>query len=200
VEAPRYPLYGGTSEVGRTAVFVGYGYTGHGSTGENEDFDALPTKRAGLNRIDSVRDVFPDEEFLAADFDSGLEANNSLALIGFESDLGFGADEVLSASGDSGGPVFINGAIAGVTALLGRLPAADVNSKGDASWGELSFNTRVSNYRTFITSATGGTAVFVPEPSSLPLGFLAVFVGAIGKRHRHDSVDDWFSKLLSRGQ
>jgi hypothetical protein len=92
-----------------------------------------------------------------------------LELIGFESDLGFGADEVASALGDSGGPVFINGAIAGVTALLGQFPAADVNASLDSSWGELSFDTRVSNYRSFITAATGGAAVFVPEPSSVAL-------------------------------
>ena len=168
-EAPRYPLYGETNEVGHTAVFVGYGNAGHGSTGENSGFDDVPTKRAGLNRIDAVRDDFPGVEFLASDFDSGLAANNSLALIGFESDLGFGADEVLSALGDSGGPVFINGAIAAVTSLGGRLPAADVNARQDYSWGELSFDTRVSNYRNFILAATGGTAVFVPEPSTIAL-------------------------------
>ena len=127
-EVPRYPLYGGTSEVGRTAVFAGYGYTGHGSTGANDRFDTIPTKRAGLNRIDDVRDDFPGVEFLASDFDSGLAANNSLELIGFESDLGFGDHEVLAASGDSGGPVFINGAIAAVTSWGDRLPAADVNA------------------------------------------------------------------------
>ena len=84
-------------------MFVGYGDTSHGSTGANDGLDAIPTKRAGLNRIDSVRDDFPGVEFLASDFDSGLQANNSLALIGFQSDVGFGADEVRSALGDSGG-------------------------------------------------------------------------------------------------
>jgi secreted trypsin-like serine protease len=175
-EVPRYALYGGTGEVGRTAVFVGYGYTGHGSTGENGGVDVLPTKRAGLNRIDAVRDDLPGVEFLASDFDSGLAANNSLALIGFESDLGFGADEVLSASGDSGGPVFINGAIAAVTSFGGRLPAADVNARIDYSWGELSFDTRVSYFRGFIVAATVGAAVFVPEPSSVALIIAAALV------------------------
>jgi hypothetical protein len=77
-EVPRYPLYGGTSEVGRTAIFVGYGYTGHGATGANDRFDSIATKRAGLNRIDGVRDDFPGVEFLASDFDSGMPANNAL--------------------------------------------------------------------------------------------------------------------------
>jgi hypothetical protein len=176
---PRYPLYGGTSEVGRTGIFVGYGRTGHGSTGANDGLDPILTKRAGLNRIDAVRDDFPGVEFLASDFDSGLPANNSLDVLGFESDLGFGADEVMSALGDSGGPVFINGAIAAVASFGGRLPAADVNTRRDSSWGELSFDTRVSNYRSFIMAATGGTAVFVPEPSAIaPLvSIVAVIVG-----------------------
>jgi secreted trypsin-like serine protease len=182
-EVPRYALYGATNEVGHTAVFVGYGNTGHGSTGENASIDDLPTRRAGLNRIDDVRDDLPGVEFLASDFDSGLAANNSLALIGFESDLGFGADEVMSALGDSGGPLFINGAIAGVTSFGGRLPAADVNARLDYSWGELSFDTRVTNYRSFVMAATGGTAVFVPEPSCLPMMLLAVFVGSTRKKY-----------------
>jgi hypothetical protein len=182
-EVPRYPLYGGTSEVGRTAVFVGYGRTGHGSTGANDLFDPIPTKRAGLNRIDAVRDDLPGVEFLASDFDSRLPANNSLDVLGFESDLGFGADEVMSALGDSGGPVFIDGAIAAVTSFGGRLPTADITSIRDSSWGELSFDTRVSNYRSFITAATGGTAVFVPEPSSLTCLLMAVFIGAFAQRH-----------------
>ena len=175
-EIPRYPLYGGTSEVGRAAVFVGYGDTGHGSTGVIPGFDATPTKRAGLNRIDAVRDDLPGVEFLASDFDSGLAANNALAIVGFESDLGFGADEVSSASGDSGGPVFLSGAIAAVTAFGGRFDAADVNSSEDSSWGETSFDTRVSNYRSFILTATGGAAVFVPEPATLAL----VAMGLLG--------------------
>jgi secreted trypsin-like serine protease len=185
-EVPRYPLYGGTSEVGHTAVFAGYGNAGHGATGENSGFDDVPTKRAGLNRIDAVRDDLPGVEFLASDFDSGLAANNSLARIGFESDLGFGSDEVVSALGDSGGPVFINGAIAAVTSFGGRLPAADVNARRDYSWGELSFDTRVSHFRSFITAATGGTAVFVPEPSSLALVLMAILFAAIGQCHRRD--------------
>jgi hypothetical protein len=188
-EVPRYPLYGGTSEAGRTAVFVGYGRTGHGSTGANDRLDPIPTKRAGLNRIDAVRDDFPGVEFLASDFDSGLAANNSLAMVGFESDLGFGADEVMAALGDSGGPVFINGAIAAVASFGGRLPATDVNTRRDSSWGELSFDTRVSNYRSFILATTGNTAVFVPEPSSLVMLLSAVPVTtAIERRRRRVTV------------
>jgi secreted trypsin-like serine protease len=175
-EAPRYPLYGGIDQVGRAAVLVGYGATGHGSTGFVDGFDAAPTKRAGLNRIEAVRVDDPSVEFLVADFDSGVPANNALAIFGYESDLGFGVDEVGIAAGDSGGPLFIGGAIAGVNAYSARLPIADVNGNTDSSWGEGNFFTRVSNYRSFIVTATAGTAVFVPEPSTIAL----LFVGTMG--------------------
>ncbi len=183
-EAPRYRLYGGSDEVGRAALLVGYGATGHGSTGYVDGFDAAPTKRAGLNRIEAVRVDEPNVEFLVADFDSGQSANNALEVFGYESDLGFGADEVGPAAGDSGGPLFIGSAIAGVNAYSARLPIADVNGNSDSSWGEGNFFARVSNYREFILAATNGTAIFVPEPSTIALFFVAFTIPAIGSRKR----------------
>ena len=183
-EAPRYRLYGGSDEVGRAAVLVGYGATGHGATGFVDGFDAAPTKRAGLNQIEAVRVDEPSVEFLVADFDSGLSANNALEVFGYESDLGFGVDEVGVAAGDSGGPLFIGSAIAGVNAYTARLPIADVNGQTDSSWGEANFFTRVSIYRDFILTATGGTAIFVPEPSTIALLFVAFTIPAIGSRKR----------------
>jgi hypothetical protein len=166
-QIPRYPLYAGSAEVGRFAVVVGYGDTGHGATGEvPTEFGAPPVKRAGLNRIDDIRTDLAGVEFLSLDFDSGLEANNTLAIIGFDSDLGFGADEVALGNLDSGGPMFVGGAVAGVNAFSARLPASDVTSKTDSSWGEAFFATRVSHFRNFLAHATSGTAVFVPEPAS----------------------------------
>jgi hypothetical protein len=78
-----------------------------------------------------------------------------------------GADEVGLAGGDSGGPMFIGGAIAGVNWSTAQPPIGDVNSFLDASWGEASFFMRVSYNRDFILTATNGTAMFVPEPSTL---------------------------------
>jgi hypothetical protein len=173
---PRYPLYGAQDEVGQPIVVAGYGAPGHGSTGQGEE--ARPTKRAGLNRYEAVRDDYPSVDFLAYDFDSGLPANNALAWFGVESDLGFGADEVFAAIGDSGGPTFIKGAIAGITAFGLSLPEADVNDQTDASWGEAGFDTRVSMFREFILDATGGQAQFVPEPTSLLLMIIGCVVAS----------------------
>jgi hypothetical protein len=132
--------------------------------------------RAGLNRIEAIDDELRGAPFMVADFDSGLPANNTLELVGVPSDLGFGADEVDFAGGDSGGPLFIGGAIAGINAFSAQPFVGDVNSLLDSSWGEAPFFTPVSYYRDFIITATDGAAVFVPEPSALAtlmLGLLA---------------------------
>jgi hypothetical protein len=175
---PRYPLYGRTDEVGRSAVLTGYGNAGYGATGEDFELELFPTLRAGLNRIEAD-DAMPGVSILVADFDSGLPVNNSIELFGFESDLGFGADEVGLAGGDSGGPMFIGGTIAGINLATAQPPASftgDVNDELDASWGEASFFMRVSSYRDFILAATGAQAKFVPEPTSITL----LIAGAMG--------------------
>lgn len=40
-------------------------------------------------------------------------------------------------NGDSGGPVFIDGVIAGVNAFNGWLLESDINDAFDQSWGEV---------------------------------------------------------------
>ena len=164
-EIPRYPLYGLTDEVGHPIVIAGYGDTGYGATGVDVAASVPPKKRAGLNRYEGIR----DGSILVYDFDSGQQQNNALAMIGLESDLGFGLEEASSAFGDSGGPVFIDGAIAGITSFGDRLASADVDDIENISWGETGFDRRVSSYREFISSATGGQAVFIPEPTTLAL-------------------------------
>jgi hypothetical protein len=51
-----------------------------------------------------------------------------------------------------------------------------VNGNTDSSWGEGNFFARVSIYRSFIVTATSGTAVFVPKPSTIVL----LLIGAGG--------------------
>jgi hypothetical protein len=171
---PRYPLYGVGDELGQPTVVVGYGATGHGATGVN---DESTIKRAGLNRFEAFgeeidlgsADRIPPGAALVIDFDSGLASNNTL-LEHFRvpSDLGFGADEVSTTRGDSGGPAFIGGAIAGITSFgLSDFPT-DVTPgvPFDSAWGSLNFQTRISSFQDFIETATDGQAVFVPEPST----------------------------------
>jgi hypothetical protein len=188
VEIPRYSLYGGHGEIGKSFVLAGFGLAGFGPVGEDQRFDLLPTKRAGLNRYEAIYGEFEDVDFLVYDFDSGRNQNNSLALSGFSSDLGFGVDEVFSAAGDSGGPGFLNGAIASVVAFGDRLAAADVNNELDGSWGEASFDTRVSQFREFIMNATDGQAVFVPESGSRQALLLVAIAGTLRRRRERKSL------------
>jgi hypothetical protein len=100
-------------------------------------------------------------------------------------DLGFGVDEVSPAFGDSGGPVFVGGAIAGVNSFIVSSFPTDVTPDDgfDATWGALNFATRVSSFRAFLTTATGGQAVFIPEPSSAVLLMLdAIGVSRLAKK------------------
>jgi hypothetical protein len=181
-EVPRYALYGNGDELGRSVVLAGYGETGHGATGMRSDLDAVPTKRAGMNRIEALEEDF-GIEYLAADFDSGLAANNTYALAGRESDLGFGSDEVGLASGDSGGPMFIGSAIAGVNVSRRPSTVGDVNDERDSSWGELLQATGVADFREFLMTATDGTAVFVPESSTLALAAAGTVLCCLRRKH-----------------
>ncbi len=121
---PRYDVYTGSKDVqvGLQSVKAGYGRSGHGSTG---DTLASGTKRAGLNSHDAdARAVLstlgggsnpfggslpPAGNTSAYDFDSGAAANDAMAAVlgGGFAHLGFLADEVNAAPGDSGGPTFL---------------------------------------------------------------------------------------------
>lgn len=200
-EFPRYPLYGGRDEIGSTIVLAGYGCTGVGST----DCQSLPDGRlAGLNRYESAGEDLTDEPLplgavLVYDFDSGVDENNTLGALGIESDLGFGIDEAASADGDSGAPVFINGAIAGIVSFSRYGFTTDLTpDRTDSSWGELGFDTRVSSFKEFLLTATDGEVVFVPEPQSqllLVVGIVAVCLTGFARnlRIRRDS------RLMPRG-
>jgi hypothetical protein len=168
---PRYPLYGLTNELGQQAVVTGHGALGSGPLGGTVGGDDQ-FLHAGLNRIealgedlDEVYDAEPGT-MLVFDFDSGQPANNTLGLLDMPSDLGFGNDEVGMFLADSGGPLFIDGVIAGVNqAIFGGLEGDVTVNGSDGSWGELQYVTRVSSFRDFITTATGGQAVFVGLPT-----------------------------------
>jgi Ca2+-binding RTX toxin-like protein len=166
-EAERYDLYTETNEIGKTFTRVGYGVSGTGSKGEIKDEEGS-IKRFGSNTYDALGDVYtqvaatlPGEPLkpnnssglqLAYDFDNGTATNDALGR-----DFGLvnlGVDrEVGTSRGDSGGPAFIDGKIAGV-ASYGISTGADIDFvSGDAakdsnntSFGELFADARVSSY------------------------------------------------------
>jgi secreted trypsin-like serine protease len=169
----RLSLYSGAgNELGKVATIIGYGRTGTGATGG--EAGTFGTRRQGENEIDQI-----SGNLMFMDFDSGLAANNAIA----GSSLGRGLAEVFISFGDSGGPVLINGQIAGINSFLTCSSptftcgtAIDVNSTLEGSFGEMAGFTRVSTYLTWINQNTGLQNTFegeVPEPSTL----VAVFLG-----------------------
>jgi hypothetical protein len=83
------------------------------------------------------------------DFDNGLAANDALGRFIAQNNLGLGNSEVSPFSGDSGGPLIINGQVAGVVqggyGFTGFQNNPDVVPGLNGSFGELARYTRVSN-------------------------------------------------------
>ena len=164
-EAPdveSYEIYRDTDEIGQTFTRVGYGLPGTGTTGQisfpEED---PPVKRFGQNVYDALSDIFSDPPNnlqalegtqLAFDFDSGEPENDAFGQEYGLEQLGV-EREVNSTRGDSGGPAFIDGQIAGFTSY-GFSPSTDGidvdDINGNSNFGEYSVDTRVSAYASFI--------------------------------------------------
>lgn len=157
---PRYDIYRLTDEIGKRHLKVGYGYTGNGNTGANIQDDRR--KRVGYNvyeddgRLLSQKFQYypnPIGSQLVYDFDNGQVANDALGKLIGKNNLGLGLDEVNSAVGDSGGPIFLNGKIAGFTSWgVGgdNGITTDIDNITNSSFGEISVDTRVSFYKDWI--------------------------------------------------
>ncbi|MBN4001280.1 trypsin-like serine protease [Nostoc sp. LPT] len=171
IEADRYNIYRGGDELDQNFTVVGYGLSGNGKTGSDPINFPGGIKRYGRNTYDYDSYLRNREanafKVLGYDFDSGLERNNNPP-----GDTGLGIDEVISAPGDSGGPALINGLITGIASFDTRFNQgrADVNDRIDFSFGEISYNTRVSYYANFIDDVLAGKIAAtrtVPEPSTV---------------------------------
>lgn len=221
---------------------VGYGTTGDGANGTNEDiFDLF--QRSGYNNYEFTgNQIFTDvnSNVWLYDTDNGRSENDAFGFIWnllgapgasdtgiyyspsldqfafgpAEGGLPSGADdwrlvEVGAAPGDSGGPTFINGRIAGVTSFGvsggifdGSCGPGFIDPSFDAfdfctnsSWGELGGDTRVSafvrevealeNFRSIGSTNRGGVVFFnaIPSPSALALfGLGAITLGGARRR------------------
>jgi len=164
--ADRYNLYRDSNEIGQTFTFSGYGKTGTGSTGITGGDTSSPIRLKAGNQFDA--DAATLKSYLGsamtwtpltgtqliADFDSGSAANDALGRLINSNGLGLGLDEGFIAPGDSGGPAFLNGQIAGVASYTTSLSRGSVNpdidSSDNSSFGEIAAWQRVSAYQQWI--------------------------------------------------
>ena len=170
--AERFPIYRGTDEISKIGDKAGYGQSGTGTTGATLSDG---TKRSGQNRYESLLDIFdgtiygPDTvapgAHLVYDFDNGISANDAFGWWFNVHDLGLCNSEVMTAPGDSGGPTFIDGRIAGVTSFRqGFTNESDILSGPNSSFGEFGVDMRVSTYAAWIDSVVDAPTVIAQSP------------------------------------
>ncbi len=184
LDVPRYKLFDGSYDelFAPMVIKIGYGDSGYGATGATISAPVPPApgvKRAGMNSWESkglgdliapfgIFAITENDTQLTYDFDNGAtgdSVNDAFdTFFGLTDSGGFGADEVIAALGDSGGPSFIpvpgGFAIAGVTSYITRLSydpngtleleavggtSSDTTAIVDASWGEFGVDARIAN-------------------------------------------------------
>ena len=213
-----YELYSSDDEINNLSYLkVGTGTIGTGETGvfepnlgEPGSFDGR--KRYGYNEYEFFfsdvlealgggvcvdRDIFfgaPCQGILTYDFDSGFARNDAFGEFLGASNVGRRLNgrivDAVGTFGDSGGPTFINGRIAGVSSFL--ISAADLfeasncgigsidpsaNSAGDCtdgSFGEIGGDARVSSYLSFLNPfILGQRDIFGQFLTTLPTDFVS---------------------------
>ena len=193
-----YELYRDADEFNQEARHYGHGRSGKGNkgaTGDSSFFFArtgLNTYEQNLSPL--LGDGIPDQ--LLSDFDSGGRKHNAMGWW-FSNEFrcapenanpphaqdgqcttfkdgsypdfkGFGKLEVGIAPGDSGGPAFIDGKIAGVHSFgfthncAGVTNGTDFSCGLNSSYGEMSGDTRVSFHADFVDDVVSGGFPTIP--------------------------------------
>lgn len=155
-------FYRGNGEIGNNFVVSGYGIEGTGFSGADEnDFQGGYVKRWGMNTFDTddlglshiidFQNIAPGSA-LFYDFDYGTSEQDTIGQWLGQPELGTGSYEVMTTSGDSGGPGFVQ-TTDGAWQVAGLVQAGQ-----DAVFGDIAAMARVSNYQTWIDSVTGGAS------------------------------------------
>lgn len=166
VTAERYTLYRGSDEVNKAMVMVGYGLPGTGAAGKLATYNGNPLRLKAGNQFDAdigtVKQWLGSEMAwsptegaqLAADFDDGSSMHDALGQLINQPGTGLGQDEGLITPGDSGGPAFIGGQVAGIASYTASLSQGgihpDLDSVANSSFGEIGAWQRVSYYQQWI--------------------------------------------------
>lgn len=167
VGAERYDIFRALGEdIGKPVTKVGFGIRGNGLGGEDES-DPTAIGRIGQNIYDfaaNLDEFFFDDgavpdltrepaDGLIFDFDDGSAARDAAGHYFGVADTGFGGTEVNTTSGDSGGPGFVDGKIAGITSFgLGadRGVVTDIDDLTNSTFGEFSVDMRVAVFDQWI--------------------------------------------------
>ncbi len=156
----RFEIYRDSDELGKTAEMVGWGTAGPGD-GSVTLLDGQ--MRKGLNRHEVTGSAMGvSDTYMFYDFDTGLAENDAFGHLFGLHDLGYGDQEVNAHQGDSGGPSFIDGKIAGVTSFsTERVGPFDVLPGDPRTFGDFEANTRVSLFADWIDTITASSAEFL---------------------------------------
>jgi len=182
-EYKRYDLYRQTDEINQEFTMVGYGKYGNGMVGEIErNFYENGLKLKTKNKFEadfydlSLKLNFNwkplKDSILAADFDSGSSSTDVIGNILDITDKGTGVVEGMIASGDSGGPAFIDDKVAGVASYSVSVPDHDIDTEINSSFGELGAWQRVSYFNEWIdkevrnTYSDNSKELIVKEPEA----------------------------------
>lgn len=191
--ADRYALYRDSDEISEILTLVGYGTPGTGSAGTGNNTSQLAKYKA-WNQFDMAADALKtmlgdgmgwtpaEDAILVADFDDGSLAHDALGSLAGIVDAGLGSDEGLIAPGDSGGPAFLDGKLAGVASYTAALSSGstqpDIDTTSNSSFGEVGFWHRISQYQQWVDQSL--RAAYVNAPSSADMVQKTVSEGASG--------------------
>lgn len=171
---PGIPHATSGNAVGSVVDKTGYGLSGYFSSGTDSSSYPFGIQREGQNRYDALGDTMYSALGLTAgtdyvsgavyqyDSDDGTSGHDAFGFFFGISNNGLGINEVISASGDSGGPTFVNGELAGITSYGITLQYTNKKTsdctkqfgqpKLDSSCGEFAGDTRVSKYSDWIAT------------------------------------------------
>lgn len=172
LSANRYQLYRDSDELGQTMTFVGYGKPGTGSVGVQSSYSGDPIRQRASNVFDADMTTLKQEfgtgmgwtpvpgSQLAADFDDGTLTHDALGQFLGLRQVGLGQMEGLITPGDSGGPAFIAGRVAGIASYSASLSLGevkpDVDGQANSSFGEIAAWQRMSYYQQWVDQSLRG--------------------------------------------
>jgi hypothetical protein len=192
----RYDINRGLDESGEVATLVGYGREGNGNTGNVPS--TAGQRREASNVVDGYwnQSAYAGMSSLAFDFDNFgfAPARDTLGTCtggpGFYTSATPGgaaslvaqtgvAGEGMIAPGDSGGPLFLAGLIAGVHSWGGAYGVPCGDAVNNSSWSDIAGDVRISDYADWLDQF-GIAPVSEPAPVPEPATILLLAPGLVG--------------------